>query len=207
MQKILINGHTHGTKETGSYLSTCFENDPRTVVVLNKANPELLSLVKTTSFARYVLIMPTTYTQDTKTTLGTSLTIGSLRLYTRYQKIVPKVRFRKICFRILEAIPKPKGFVVLPNIKNYKRLPAGEPYAYSLETNTFLVEPEDFYPLMFNEPQYTDIFGFKGYRDYEIEDKLRITCKEGGPHYFPYAHLGSCCGYQFCVDCGFCVEI
>jgi len=63
-------------------------------------------------------------------------------------------------FKIDNSTIKPSGYVLLPNIKNYEFIKKGSIYA---ENNSkYLIADKDFYPVLFGEKTYTDIFGFEG---------------------------------------------
>lgn len=63
-------------------------------------------------------------------------------------------------FEVYETAQKPKGAKLLKNIKNYKLIKKGEVYAV-LGKDKFIAK-EDFYPILFGEKKYEDIFGFVG---------------------------------------------
>ncbi|MBC8465242.1 MAG: succinylglutamate desuccinylase/aspartoacylase family protein [Parcubacteria group bacterium] len=63
-------------------------------------------------------------------------------------------------FDIVSEVVKPKGHALLKHIKNYTIVRKGEVFATNGERE--LVAEEDFYPILFGNKNYKDIFGFKG---------------------------------------------
>jgi len=62
-------------------------------------------------------------------------------------------------FNVFSSAAKPKGYKLLKNIKNYKLVRKSEPFATNGEN--FLIAEKNFYPILFGEKNYKDIFGFK----------------------------------------------
>jgi len=65
-------------------------------------------------------------------------------------------------FNVTSTVAKPKGYKLMGNIKNYKLVKNGQSYAR--DRNKFLRAKEDFYPVLFGQKNYEDIFGFKAKR-------------------------------------------
>ena len=65
-------------------------------------------------------------------------------------------------FNVVSAVAKPKEYRLTSNIKNYKLVKNGQSYAR--DRNKFLRAKEDFYPVLFGQKNYEDIFGFKAKR-------------------------------------------
>lgn len=88
--------------------------------------------------------------------------IKNLLLYLKVIKQLNKKNKinRPIFFEIYKSILKPKGAKLHRNIKNYKMIEKDEIYA-SLKKKKIKAF-EDFYPILFGEKNYKDIFGFAG---------------------------------------------
>lgn len=168
------------------------ESGLKSAIILTKVTDETISLVKQTN-AKYVLLMDITrgnalisdarigigfeYGPDASrkalrdTIGGISLILKSIGCPIDTTSVSTK---EKTVFRISEALPKPEGFVALPSIKNYKLVRKGQTYARNPQTGELLTARESFYPIIFNEPRYEDIFGFIGQREHVLEEKLRF---------------------------------
>jgi len=72
----------------------------------------------------------------------------------------PKRKISTQYFNVFSSATKPKGYKLLKNIKNYKLVRKGKPFATN--GKKFLRANENFYPILFGESNYKDIFGFKG---------------------------------------------
>ncbi len=62
-------------------------------------------------------------------------------------------------FECYKTFPKNPGDIAVEDIKNYELVLKGSIVAYAAD-KTQILAPEDFYPILFGEPNYTDIFGF-----------------------------------------------
>ncbi len=62
-------------------------------------------------------------------------------------------------FDVTSTVDKPKGYKLLKKIKNYKIVCKGEVYAK--KGNLKLIAKKDFYPIIFGDKNYKDIFGFE----------------------------------------------
>ncbi len=165
----------------------------RYAVVIKKVNDETIALAKCTN-AKYVLHMDATQgnalISDAK--VGIAFEYGSDKDPRTYRdtlngvclilqslgyvvKTNAKPPARKIFFRISEVIPKPKGFIAIKGVKNYKRLMRGQVYAHNPMSKKVLRAGESFCPILFGENSYKDIFGFKGDRVFEMEEKLNSS--------------------------------
>jgi len=166
------------------------ESGLKSAIILTKVDDMAINLVRSTN-AKYVLIMDITkdnaFVSSANIGIGFEYgadddpktlkdTVNGIALIMRCMGFNVKTKARatkqKKCFRITESIPKPEGFVAMKNIKNYKLVLAGQVYAYNPITQCVLKAEKDFYPIIFNEPRYTDIFGFMGQRDLEIEKNM-----------------------------------
>lgn len=63
-------------------------------------------------------------------------------------------------FEINKMVPKPNGYILLKNIKNYKIIKKGEIFAKNKEK--CIRAKKDFYPILFGEKNYLNYFGFEG---------------------------------------------
>ena len=63
-------------------------------------------------------------------------------------------------YDVVSEVAKSKGYTLLKNIENYHIIRKGEAFATNGEHQ--LIAEEDFYPILFGNKNYTDIFGFKG---------------------------------------------
>ena len=63
-------------------------------------------------------------------------------------------------FDVVSTVPKSKGYKLLASVKNYRLIKKGQVYARSKDEP--LVADEDFYPILFGQENYENIFGFKG---------------------------------------------
>jgi len=62
-------------------------------------------------------------------------------------------------FECYKTFPKNPGDILAEDIKNYELVLKGDIVAYTSDKKPILA-PEDFYPILFGEPNYIDIFGF-----------------------------------------------
>lgn len=71
---------------------------------------------------------------------------------------VTKMNHKTRYFDVYRTIAKPKSARLLSNIKNYRLVRKGEPYARIGIKKT--LSTEDFYPVLFGQNNYKEIFGF-----------------------------------------------
>lgn len=64
-----------------------------------------------------------------------------------------------IYFNVRATVEKPKGYILLKNIKNYKLVPKGKPFAR--KGGLYLIAKKDFYPILFGNNTYPKYFGFR----------------------------------------------
>jgi succinylglutamate desuccinylase len=64
-------------------------------------------------------------------------------------------------FSVNKTIKKPYGALAQNSVKNFKLVKKGETYAYT-GTGEKLSAKESFYPILFGQSNYEDIFGFQG---------------------------------------------
>lgn len=102
--------------------------------------------------------------KDTKTILKTARSIFRLLSFLKMTEIEYKVSGNKtLFFDVYSTISKPKGARLLKSVKNYKQIKTGQVYAKTKEGNN-IEASKDFYPILFGEKNYKDIFGFAGKR-------------------------------------------
>ena len=65
-------------------------------------------------------------------------------------------------FNVVSEVTKPREYVLLKKIKNYKIVHKGEVFATNGKNP--LIAKESFYPILFGSENYETIFGFKGKR-------------------------------------------
>jgi succinylglutamate desuccinylase len=85
------------------------------------------------------------------------------RLFSYIKLIDVKLRNRKQTtnyFSVISEVKKPKGYKLLPKIKNYKLIRKNK--AFATNGKDYLVAKNDFYPILFSEKDYKTIFGFMG---------------------------------------------
>ena len=80
--------------------------------------------------------------------------LGFIKFKTYKRKRITKY------FNVVSEVKKPKGYRLLKKVKNYKLIHKGEPFATS--GKDYIVAEDDFYPIIFGDKNYKDIFGFKG---------------------------------------------
>jgi predicted deacylase len=73
---------------------------------------------------------------------------------------LPKTKIATQYFNVVSIVKKPKGYKLLRQIKNYKLVRANEVYATNGKKK--IIAKENFYPILFGEKNYNDIFGFSG---------------------------------------------
>jgi succinylglutamate desuccinylase len=67
-----------------------------------------------------------------------------------------------ICFDVFKAVRKPQDAELAAGVKNYKLIKKGQQYGIS--GGAALIATESFYPILFGEKKYKDIFGFAARR-------------------------------------------
>ena len=63
-------------------------------------------------------------------------------------------------FDVYKSVPKPKGAILDKKIKNYTLVKKNQIYAFI--KNKKIKAAEDFYPILFGNKNYKNIFGFAG---------------------------------------------
>jgi len=75
---------------------------------------------------------------------------------------LPKSKTTMQYFNVVSEVTKPREYVLLKKIKNYKIVHKGEVFATNGKNP--LIAKESFYPILFGSENYETIFGFKGKR-------------------------------------------
>ncbi len=92
-------------------------------------------------------------------------TVGGIKNLLSYLGMIEhqivKNRSKINYFNVYEAVSKPKGAKLLNSVKNYKLIKKGWPFA-TIGKKYFITAEKDFYPILFGEKRYKDIFGFAG---------------------------------------------
>ena len=159
----------------------------KSAVIVKKVSDETISLVQCTN-AKYVLHMDTNQGKAliSGAKVGIAFEYGAdnepeteaetfngicliLQHLGHLRKTNAKSTKRKVFFHVSSVILKPEGFLPLRTVKNYKVVVRGQPYAMHTVTGEVLVADENFYPILFGENSYKDIFGFRGYRVSKLE--------------------------------------
>ena len=102
------------------------------------------------------------YGKNDKTTLNKCV-LGIKRLLKHLGVInirLPKTKTVTRYFDVSSVVRKPDGYKLLKGIKNYQPIRAGQAYAGNGKNK--LIAKTNFYPILFGEKNYTDIFGFRG---------------------------------------------
>lgn len=68
--------------------------------------------------------------------------------------------FKSKCFEIEQVFPKNQGDILDKNVTNYRVVKKGSVVATHKDIE--IVAKEDFYPILFGEKNYNDIFGYMG---------------------------------------------
>lgn len=126
---------------------------------------------------KYVLVMNTTKDNAliSQAKIGLAFEYGKDNDITTLKKIVrdikklfchldiidiefPKSKIKPKYFNVINEVAKPRGYKLLKKIKNYKLVHKGEVFATN--GKDCLVAKEKFYPILFGEKNYKNIFGF-----------------------------------------------
>ncbi len=150
----------------------------RDAVIVTKLDRKTLDYVKSIQ-PKYLLIMNATknnalisqakigigfeYGKDNQPRTLKETVLGIKRLFKHLGLIDSKLPKRKVvtnCFNVTSSVKKPLGYTLLKGIKNYQLVSSGTVYATNGKED--LVAKKDFYPILFGEKKYKDIFGFSG---------------------------------------------
>ncbi|MBI3337098.1 MAG: succinylglutamate desuccinylase/aspartoacylase family protein [Candidatus Staskawiczbacteria bacterium] len=149
--------------------------DTLIITNLNKKTREYVEIIQ----PKYVLIMNPTKNnalisqakvgiafeygkdKDLSTLRNTVLGIKKLLKYLCIINFIVPVNNATISyFNVVSVVPKLEGYKLINNIKNYKLVKKN--YIYARKGKNLLIADEDFYPILFGQKNYNDIFGFKG---------------------------------------------
>jgi len=89
--------------------------------------------------------------------------VTDIKKVLAHYNIIDKFDYKKKktkYFKIDNSVVKPKGYKLLSNINNYELVKKGTKYATN--GKEYLIAKKNFYPILFGEATYTDIFGFEG---------------------------------------------
>ena len=90
-----------------------------------------------------------------KTTLDIKKLLSHLGMIDKkFKTSQPRTGF----FEVYAIAPKPEGATLMKSVKNYKLIKKGE--VYGTVGKEQLIAKNDFYPILFGEKNYEDIFGF-----------------------------------------------
>lgn len=152
------------------------KSELRDALIVTKLNEKTRKFIDTIS-PKYLLFMSATKSnalisnakvgiafeygknRDVRTVRDT--VIGIKRLLGHLEMIQGKPRERVSTtkwFDVYRSVPKPKNAKLLKSIKNYKLVRKGTPYA--IAGNKKMLAPKDFYPILFGNKNYEEIFGF-----------------------------------------------
>ena len=102
------------------------------------------------------------YGKDRDTKVLRKIVVGIKRLLIHLNMLEPyskKRLYSKTTFFIIyTTIPKPKGAMLIGSIKNYKLIRANQVYAKV--KNVEIKADKNFYPILFGNKNYEEIFGF-----------------------------------------------
>lgn len=149
-------------------------------IIVTKLDSETLKYIKAIQ-PKYVLIMDATknnalisqakigiafeYGKDNDPDVLKKIVSDIKRLFCHIGLIDIKLRKRRRAthyFNVMSEVTKQKGYKLLKKIKNYKLVRKGE--AFATNGKDYLVAEDNFYPILFGESNYKDIFGFKSKR-------------------------------------------
>lgn len=152
------------------------KSDLRDAIIVTKFNSETKEFIESIQ-PKYVLIM--NVTRDTalisQAKIGLAFEYGKdndpmvlnkilkdlkklfshIGIIANKQKVIPR---KTEYFNVYSQANKPKGYKLLKQIKNYRLVSRGQKYATN--GKNFILAEDDFYPILFGEKNYKDIFGF-----------------------------------------------
>jgi succinylglutamate desuccinylase len=91
-----------------------------------------------------------------KTTVGIKRLLNHLGLISRK---IPKSKIKTTYYDVVATVEKPEGYTLLKTIKNYRLVSKGKVFAKNGKHT--IVADQDFYPILFGNSNYEEIFGFK----------------------------------------------
>lgn len=147
--------------------------DALIVTRLNRKTRELVEIIA----PKYLLYMRATksnalmseakiglafeYGSNSDKTALSEINLGIKRLLSHLGMIEEKYMKSKrktLWFDVYKMVPKPEKAILLKSIKNYRLIAKGSKYASCKGEE--IRSKEDFYPILFGENSYKDIFGF-----------------------------------------------
>lgn len=150
-------------------------------VIITKLTRQTIDLAQSTN-ARHVLYMEATKNNAfiSSAKAGIGLEFGKdkspktfhdtkkavllvLKKFGMVSGIKAEPQRKKLYFHVLGPVLKPKGFKLSSKVRNFKLIKKGEIYATN-KKDSKLKADMDFYPILFGEKRYKDIFGFKAYK-------------------------------------------
>ena len=152
-------------------------SDLKDAVIVTKLDAETRACIEAIQ-PKYALLMSATkdnalisqakvgiafeYGHDTNKEVIEKITTGLIRLLSHLGVVNIKSTRRRhttTYFDVINSVERPEGYVLCKGIENYKKVKANEPYATNGQK--YLYATESFYPILFGEKKYIDIFGFK----------------------------------------------
>jgi succinylglutamate desuccinylase len=153
-------------------------SDLKDALIVTKINKKTLEYIKIIQ-PKYVLIMSATKNNAliSQAKVGIAFEYGKDKDQLALKKIVSGIKkllkhlgliehmesksnVKTSYFNVTSVVPKPKGYKLSKTVKNYKLVKKGQVYAR--QGKEVLVAKNDFYPILFGEKNYDDIFGFAG---------------------------------------------
>ncbi len=163
----------HSTKSELKDTLIVTKLDKKTFACINAIRPKKLLFMNATKnnalISKARIGIGFEYGKDHDSIVLKKTVLGILRLLKHlgvYSAPLQKTRGATDYYNVTSTVNKPVGYKLLKNIKNYKLVPKGSPYAQ--KEREYLLAKRDFYPILFGEKTYKDYFGFEG-------EKLNIT--------------------------------
>ncbi|MFA6535912.1 MAG: succinylglutamate desuccinylase/aspartoacylase family protein [Candidatus Paceibacterota bacterium] len=154
------------------------ESELKSCVIVTKLDAETMKVVKATN-AKNVLYMKATEKNAliSNARIGIGLEFGKDRstktfkdtrnailLILQHFKILDRSGLnpeqKKLFLEVYATVPKPRGFRLTKGVENLKVFKKGEVYGFNPSNKTEIKATQDFYPVLFGEKRYKDIFGF-----------------------------------------------
>lgn len=162
---VVIDIHSTTSGKHGAVIVT--KIDTPTMDTIRFINPErvvIMSATKDTALISSAKIgiafeygkdtNKSTYTETLKGILNILIGLGMIEGVCTVKK--GKTQF----YRVAAPLQKERGFTLGTSIKNFQLVKKGDMVAHSGER--MVLAPMDFYPILFGENSYTEIFGFMG---------------------------------------------
>jgi predicted deacylase len=160
---LVIDIHSTTSQLKNALIVTKF--DKKTKNIIDVINPKYLLYMRATknnaliSAAKIGIAFEYGGDKDKKVIQKTISDIKNLLTYLgmikgKFKKTKSKTEF----FDVYGVASKPEGFELKKSIKNYKLVKMGE--VYSISGKEKITAKKDFYPILFGEKKYKDMFGF-----------------------------------------------